>query len=250
MTDLQTDFQDRCAEVEAYMKLVAAIELAVQQGAPIVRTRSGQNSVVEPLQQKILYGGVYLHLYNLVEATVSRCILAVEVAASNAMRWRANDLSMTMRAEWVRSMAKTHQMLTPEKRLQASIALCDHLVDMLPVTIKIARGGGGNWDDKAITRIAARMGVQIQLSPKTEIDVKRHVRDNRGALELIKDLRNKLAHGEMSFAECGEGCSTSELDELVRRTRTYLEEVIACFEAFITRYEFLEPARRPAPGGP
>lgn len=249
MIDLRTDFQERVNEVDAYMKLVTAIEHAAQQGTPILRNRKGDVSTVEPLQQKIIYGGVYIYLYNLVEATVSRCIAAIENAASAASRWRADDLSTQLRSEWVRSVARTHEDLATENRFKAAIDMCEHLVAMLPVSIKIERGGGGNWDDIAIARVANRIGVQLQLNVATESRIKRHVRDNKGPLALIKHLRNKLAHGEMSFSECGDGRTSTELEELVSLTKNYLEEVITSFETFIARYEFLQPARRPASGG-
>lgn len=248
MIDLRKDFLERSNEVDAYMRLVAAIEHAAQQGTPILRNRTGDVSAVDPLQQKILYGGVYLHLYNLVEATISRCILAVEEAASATRRWKADDLSTHLRAEWVRSVARTHEDLTTDNRLRVALDLCEHLVSMLPVAVKIEKGGGGNWDDVAIFRFASRIGVPLQLNAHTENKVKRHIRDNKGPLALVKHLRNKLAHGEMSFSECGDGRSANELEELVNLTKTYLEEVISSFEGFISRHEFLHPTRRPASG--
>jgi hypothetical protein len=247
--DLRAEFQEHFEEVEAYMGLVTAVEHAAQSGTPILQTRSGTASTVKPLQQKVLCGGVYLHLYNLVEATISRCVAAVETAASSAKRWRADDLSVKLRREWVRSIARTHEELSTDHRLRAAIDLCNHLVAMLPAIVKIEKGRGGNWDDIAIFRFADRIGIPLQLGEAIEARVKQPYRDNKGALTLIKCLRNKLAHGEMSFAECGDGRSSTELDELVHLTRDYLEKVISAFEGFVSRYEFLEPEKRPLAGG-
>jgi hypothetical protein len=72
------------------------------------------------------------------------------------------------------------------------------------------------------------------------------MRDGMGALQVIKHLRNKLAHGQMSFADCGEGLLVSDLVLLKDRTVNFLSEVIGCFEGFINRHEFLLPAKRPA----
>jgi hypothetical protein len=244
--DLRADFRERVEEVEAYLELVSGIEQSVQHGIPLLRVPTGSTTVVRPLQQKLLYAGVYLHLYNLVEATVSRCIAAVEEAASMGNR-QAGDLSLELRSEWVRSVARTHEFLNNENKLKSALKLCDHLVAMLPVKMTIDQGVGGNWDDEEIYRFAERLGVQLRLT--TQADVKRPFRDGRGAMQVIKYLRNKLAHGEISFAECGDGLSAGQLEDLKKRTVAYLEEVIGCFEGFITRHEFLQPAKRPAAGG-
>lgn len=243
MIDLRADFQERVAEVEAFLDLVTAIEHSVQSGIPILGNPSGGTTIINPLQQRLLYAGVYLHLYNLVEATISRCIAAVEAAASSASRFQAGDLSAELREEWVRAMARTHEILSMEHRLEAALSLCNHLVDMLPVKIKIAQGAGGNWDDEEIFRFAKRLGIHLKL--KTASAVKRPFRDDKGALQLIKHLRNKLAHGEMSFAECGEGLTAAQLIDLKDRTLNYLAEVIDCFEGFISRHEYLAPTKRP-----
>ncbi len=145
-------------------------------------------------------------------------------------------------------MARTHEILNTEGRLEAALRMCDHLVEMLPVRMKIHQGGGGNWDDEEIFRFAERLGVRLKLNSKTVADVKRPLRENKGALQLIKHLRNKLAHGEMSFAECGEGLSASQLADLKDRTVRYLSEVLDCFEGFITRYEYLADSKRPPSG--
>jgi len=237
VTELRQDFRERVGEVEAFIHLVAGIENSVQNGIPLVGRRSGKPAVVEPLQQKLLYAGVYLHLYNLVEATVSRCIAAVESAASVAGKWRAGDLSGELRSEWVKSVARTHETLNTENRLQAAIEMCEHVIAMLPVDVRIVQGGGGNWDDDEIYRFARRLGVHIILKKATYSSIKRPFRDDKGPIGTIKSLRNKLAHGEMSFSECGEGLSADRLEELKELTVSYLWEVIECFEGFIERHD-------------
>ena len=250
MIDLRMDFQERVDEVDAFIQLVASIERSVREGTPVIHSATGQRAVVSPLQQRLLYAGVYLHLYNLVEATVSRCIAAVEAAASGAPEnSMVGDLSLELRKEWVRSVARTHEDLNTENRLKAALELCRHLVEMLPVKMKIAPGGGGNWDDEEIHVIAKRLGVALQLREETQRRIKRPHRDGRGALQLIKYLRNQLAHGAMSFSDCGDGHTAEQLEELKQCTVDYLSEVITSFEGFINRHEYLLPAKRPLASG-
>ena len=136
----------------------------------------------------------------------------------------------------------------PDKRLEHAIGLCDHLVAALPVAeFDIDKGGGGNWDDKAIKKVAARLGFDLRVSRNVERGVKRKLRNDLGALALIVDLRNGLAHGRLSFVDCGQDDSAAELRKLADRVAAYLREVVAAFDSFIMEHRYIVPARRPAP---
>jgi hypothetical protein len=85
----------------------------------------------------------------------------------------------------------------------------------------------------------------LQISADALKGIKRHIRDDKGALALIRDLRNRLGHGSLSFSECGDGMTVPDLRDLKQRTALYLREVVAGFRAYIDSYEFLIPGRRP-----
>jgi hypothetical protein len=65
-------------------------------------------------------------------------------------------------------------------------------------------------------------------------------------MSLIVNLRNNLAHGVLSFAECGDGIVVAELRELTDRTAAYLCEVVESFRQYIFQHAFIAEARRPA----
>ena len=187
---------------------------------------------------------MYLHLYNLVEATVTWCVDAVCAAAKDG-RWRPGDLSSELRREWVRHTARTHIDLNSENRLDAAFAMCERLVLALPVLAISIEKGGGNWDENEIRTIARRLGFDLKISENAYSGIKRKIRDDKGSLALVRDLRNRLAHGSLSFAECGAGVTAPDLRDLKDRTVLYLREVVGAFTSFIEMYEFLIPAQRP-----
>jgi MAE_28990/MAE_18760-like HEPN len=244
--ELRSFFLERFQEVETYLSFLQEIEVAAQSGPPRIE---GSDHVISAPQQKILYSGVYLQLYNLVEATVSRCLSAVSSAAQRDGRWKPEDLNWELQQEWVRVVARTHTQLTPENRLKSAVELCSYLVNKLPInSFDIEIGGGGNWDDDAIEKISRRVGCELQISGPTKTAVKRPLRDDLGALKLVKLRRNSLAHGSISFVECADEVSVSELRTMVDAVGTYLDEVIGCFSRYIEMYGFLQPGRQPSVG--
>ncbi len=244
MTDLTTGFQERLTEVEAYLEFLSTMETQAQHGPPRLQ---GAEHPITTQQQRILYSSVYLQLYNLVEATMSRCIEAVAEAARENGRWKPHDLSNTLRREWVRVTARTHENLTPEHRLENALLLCDHLVASLPIAaFDLNKGGGGNWDDSEIEALSRRLGCQLVVSQPVYSAIKRPFRDELGPLALVKQLRNRLAHGSISFAQCAEDITVGRLIELKDRTVDYLREVVSCFNAYVESFEYLLPERRPA----
>jgi hypothetical protein len=243
--DLMTFFNERFTEIESYLTFLQEVEDAARSGPPRIE---GAGTAITAPQQKILYSSVYLQLYNLVEATVSQCIHAVtDAATSHLAQWRADDLNTSLRKEWVRAMARTHVAMTPERRLESAVAMCEHLIDQLPVSeLKIEVGGGGNWDDESIERLSARVGCNLVITEQTKRAVKRPERDDLGAMKLIKNRRNNLAHGSISFVDCAEGIAVAELRRITEATGSYLRESIGCYTSYIELFDFLMPHRRPA----
>lgn len=245
MSALVDGFHERLAEVDAYLEFLSVMEAQAQNGPPRLE---GADNPISAQQQRILYSSVYLQLYNLVEATMSRCIEAVATAAKDNERWKPGDLSASLRREWVKATARTHEHnLTPENRLESALRLCDHLVAALPVApFDISKGGGGNWDDNAIEAISQRLGFQLIVSQSVYSAIKRPFRDDLGPLALVKELRNRLAHGSISFAQCAENVTVAGLIDLKTKTVDYLKEVVDRFTMYIDSFEYLLPERRPA----
>jgi hypothetical protein len=237
-------FQERLDEVESYLAFLSTMEDCAQRGPPCLE---GSEHPISVQQQRILYSSVYLQLYNLIEATMSRCIEAVTMSAQENGQWKPGDLVAQLRQEWVRSIARTHESnLTPVSRLEHALKMCDHLVASLPIAdFDIDKGGGGNWDDDAIEAISRRLGFQLTVSQPVYSAVKRRFQDDLGPLALVKSLRNRLAHGSISFAQCAENVTVASLIDLKDKTVAYLREVVGCFVNYIEIHEYLIPERRP-----
>ena len=244
MNMLVTGFQERLDEVESYLEFLSSMEACAQEGPPRLQ---GAKHPISVQQQRILYSSVFLQLYNLVEATMSRCIETVTAAASENGQWKPSDLAPALKREWVRATARTHEIgLTAAHRLDRALAMCDLLIDSLPISnFDIDKGGGGNWDDNAIEAITERLGFQIIVSQPVYSAIKRGFQDDLGPMALVKNLRNRLAHGSISFAQCAEDVTVARLQELKGMTVAYLSEVVGCFANYVESHKFLVPVRRP-----
>ena len=241
--DLLKAFEERLSEVDTYLDFLKSLDESNKFGSPKLEN---SEQIITPQQQKILYASVYLQLYNLVESSITRCIDAVTTAATYSCSWQVRDLSLALREEWVRGMAQTHVELNASNRLVTTMALCAHLLNDKPVTkFSINAGGGGNWDDNEIEAISKRIGFKITVSDSVYKNIKRPVKDGKGALALIKQYRNELAHGSTSFTECASEASILEIIELKENIVSYLYEVVYHFIKYIENFEYLLPEKRP-----
>lgn len=244
MATLSQSFAERVQEIDAYLDLLDALERQTQLGPP----RIGGGTITVQ-QQKILYSAVYLQLYNLVEATVCWCLEAVCEASANG-GWLPKDLTAELRREWVRTTARTHVELNCDNRWQETVDFCERLISSLPVVHwKIERRSAGSWDDKQIENMTTRLGCRVRVAGTTLTNIKRKVRNDKTALELVRDFRNRLAHGSLSFTECGDGVTVADLRNIKDWTAKYLHEVVESFERYISQFEFLNSVARQAAGG-
>ncbi|AOA58186.1 MAE_28990/MAE_18760 family HEPN-like nuclease [Acinetobacter larvae] len=235
-------FNDRVSDIESYFELVHNIELAISTGNAVLRFNDN-NYMIQPEQQKILYSSIYLHLYNLIESTISSLIKAIERHATLGIDGQLNLLTEKMRKLYVTSVTAPYELLNNEKRLEKAILLFEQVLNLKPFDIKIPLGGGGNWDVSEISKLSNNIGVEIRLSGSLRQKVMQPFRDDKAPIRLIKEIRNKLAHGSISFTECGNNHVASDFRRLIDIVKDYLGYIIDQYDAYINYQGYRSPTQ-------
>ena len=233
MESIRTEFRERCGEIGKYLQAVRFIE---EKGAEIISRDGTHRLLLDLTTRHVLKASVFLHLYNLVESTVTRCLHRVcEEIENSSVAY--TDLADEWRRSWLQEIGKTNEPLNPESRWETLLSVCDHLVNGTVVNFRPSLSGG-NLDDVSIERIAERHGVALILPDHIKRGVKRHVVDDNGPLELVRLRRNELAHGRASFRDCGRNVSVRDLRAWAAIVRRYLRVVISSFERYVTAVGF------------
>lgn len=226
-------FRGRCADIIRHLDFLRSAEMGLlrwEVSDATVRRLGAQD-------QHVLKAGVFLHLYNLVEATLTSLLDAIVDAAALDNAPYA-DLTPEWQGLWRRKAAQIDGESPGLGVVLSSLErLCDSLLSGEAVRVDPAFNGG-NLDSKSIRENLARFGVRLDLSNSLRQRVERHVVDDMGVLHLIKARRNGLAHGELSFRECGQMIAVADLRSWAATTVLYLRAVISQTDAFVARRGF------------
>lgn len=231
---VKDNFEERVDDIESYFELVNKIELVIGRGNSLFDI-DGNLYKIKPNQQKMMFSSIYLHLYNLIESTVVLLIETVERYAKEGIDGQLKHLSSKMRTLYVKSVAGTPDQVNYDKRIEKALDLFEQALNIKPFDIKIPVGGGGNWDVKAISSISSSIGIKIRLPRSLNERVNRPFRDDKKPIRLIKEIRNSLAHGSLSFSRCGENHVASDFRQLIDIVKEYLNHIINEYEKFIIK---------------
>lgn len=232
-SELKILFKDRSQEIKSHLEFLKNLDDAKREGG--IPRFLGTEKEINVTQNQILISIIYLQLYNLVEAIMNASLEYLERVIAESGK-SPSDLNQELLEEWVRFVAKTRQKdLSAEKRFEAALMLHTSSSKNLPVEFKIEKGGGGNWDDEEIEKFCKRIGCDFAINQdiKREIKRDRTGKEKSGYLRIIREKRNQLAHGNLSFADCGKEVLSKDVSEAVDAVIDYLSEYVRCFSDFL-----------------
>lgn len=227
MTELRWTLDARRDEFEAHFALAKALEDRIFAGE-IVSIGETELSARHLLTMK---SGLIVHLYNIVEATLSRAIEQVgnAVGAVPPSRWSENALR-----EWLREHAVARVDGGEDNRLSTVHRVSLSLLGEAPLGPQRLRKPPGTWTDKLIKVFAERLGVEF--SPPEELWRRNATKPEFGdksPMEFLAERRNALAHGRRSFEEGAKDLTLGRIRELADVTLDYLDFVANAFQVYV-----------------
>lgn len=172
--------------------------------------------------QLILKSSVVLMVYNAVEGTVNNLVVEMFDAICQ------NNLSITQLPKKLQKTIYTYHLKKigqdPDKLRDycgySSIDLCS--VSYLEIN-KYLKLFSGNLDSRSIRDVSSKIGINLPEGIKEPVLLK------------VKNVRNKLAHGESTFRNTCQDITIQDLEEIVKKVETYLNKLIVTYENTLSR---------------
>ncbi|MBI1766075.1 MAG: hypothetical protein HYR56_32120 [Acidobacteria bacterium] len=218
MQVVQADFDARAKEVDEYFDFVKAIlsadsELAYTDNFGVVCAYKVSSDL-----QKTLKATGFLLVYNLVESTMKNALEAI-ILHLLAHRVGFDDLSSKVKVV----VLKNAKACSPEK-LEPHLSQIG--LDIIEHTFRKEELFSGNLDAREIRETMQTYGI-----------IRKHG-VNGDCLLTIKAQRNALAHGTVSFTECGRDYDIVELTKYKDDAKAYLQATLNDIEHFLANDDF------------
>lgn len=211
-------FRQRCAEVSRYIEFIEII--ADNRSVTLAGEIEGEILPIEGAElsrelTKTLRANAYLLLYNLVEATMTNAIDAIHKAVDG------DNLGFDQLSVNLQNIALSHFKRAIKDSHDAAMDGRVH-----PIEVAMARLGydrekifSGNVDCKEIKSTAKKYGFQTADPNQNGRLILRQLKD-------LRDKRNALAHGRLSFEQCGQETAPEYLTKVHYETTVYLRSVL------------------------
>lgn len=231
MQQVRQSFTERVAEIDLYYTLLSNI--ITREAQLIFPNEADIRENLNVRVSSILKSSATLQLYNLVESTISNCLVAIHRSFSNETLQYSN-LSDEIQKLWIKFHYDYFKETSNEKDIlhNLKILIDTWVTNTLPVTLTYKeftkynqRGNfSGNLDSKEIRKLSEKYGIDFDLKC-----------DEIGS---VKSRRNKLAHGDVSFEEQGRQDSIEYMIVLKDKTVEFLNLFIQAVDDYVTNTKY------------
>ncbi len=186
LIDLRDEYEERARDIMELLSLASSIEIQTQQLDPQAHQDEIESNI---LRVNILKSSVHMMLYNQVENTARGCIESIyDHLQDNEVNYASlrEKLQVNILHRIV-SDNETGQSLY--KKIGTDISK-----RIISASLNIRKEFNGNVCKPVLHKITQAYGITIANSPECR---------NGIDLDLLKDIRNELAHGSTSFLKRG-----------------------------------------------
>lgn len=231
MQSVINDFEDRVTELKSFFAFLRRLDLADE----LVSERSGKRSTtkIEAEWRATLKATAYLLIYNMVESSIRDAVIYL-YGRVKFRQVSAEKLQDEIVAIWVEQEFRSRDAFSASARnyLELSrdlvkLATTRAMIDIRCEDLPLA----GNLDGHNIIKLCEKHGLPFTV-PKA-------ARGGAG-LASVKTARNALAHGSLSFEECGRNVTVAELEQIRKETVIFVRAVLRAFKTYTARRGFLK----------
>ncbi len=246
MKRVKDDFDKRKSELNDYFEFLSKLDKdkPTLHYSEIGTTHTKNYTyAVDRELQKILIANGFLLIYNLVESFCRNFILDI-LTAIQGRKLTLKNLSNETQKIWIAHKVKNYKdpRISNEKLEDcfygmAEVIFNDTVIEFAEMIRKIeteerydAFGLSGSITKGKIKSLANMYGFESLTPPKKE--------KAGESLDEIKDNRNKLAHGRITFRDCGKDKSVIQMVEYKNNAIEYLEGVLDNIEDYLKNTKF------------
>lgn len=222
---LKLDYQNRKEEIQAHLGFIQTVENHISNSREIL---------VTGLQQKILNASFFIHLYGLIESTLALCILEVENKINNHHISDFSTFRLCIQKLWIKHYFQLNNANNKlEDRINITHEAYTNSLDTNSLFEFKIKEKLRTVDNKTFDNVAKILDLHLNI-PKNirDIIINNNRYDGKNTLEMIRTKRDKLAHGELSYADVG-NYTYADLEPLFNEVCTYLDYVVEAFEKYI-----------------
>ncbi|ETD72982.1 hypothetical protein V757_00965 [Pelistega indica] len=248
MKSVRNLMSNRETEINAFFDLLDFMHQHNKRGLPtIFSNETSENPATFNLESQHLHmltATAYLLLYNYVEAVVTQCLEALSKKIKTEQK-SILEFTETIQKEWVvQKILPNDQSINVERIITRIINEFKTIHSQID-DLKISKGGGGNFDNEAIHKLCDRLCINFKTSRKISENLHRYKdyafsEKKMSFMKEVRDFRNKLAHGELSFMELGRNCQIDRLNHTKQVIFDYMESFIDSVESHINEKGFLQ----------
>lgn len=228
-------YQERLEETRGMVTLATLLDFldhgagdgydydSVMARARAVAERANQDGLPAPtpevtLASSVIRSNIKIMIYNIIEFTVTSLISAIYDRLKDESCGYA-DVSEKLRTLWHHTRMRT--LSDPSASNDTAVRISKQLLDEAIANKALRLDthktiSGGNLDGKKILKLFDDHGVSVHTAD---------AEFRADELKDIKDRRNDLAHGSVSFAEASNQVTTSELADLINRVDSFLMQL-------------------------
>lgn len=222
MQEVKEDVQSRMKEIDVYCDFLKLVdEPTAQISYKNELTQQENIAIVSVELKKILIANTFLLMYNLLESCVSRTIAELYLHFNGKNQFYS-ALSALYKSLYLReNLASLKDRSYSEDTLQSTVdQLILNAIQDVPIKLSKKYKFSGNVDASEIRATAKLFNIRLSKS-------------NGDKLEDIKNYRNKLAHGELTFSFVGSEKSVKDILDYKNQLFPYLAKFISDVEKHI-----------------